>query len=119
MKNVFYSNTRKRFCINKGFSKYVYKIADRTIINPDDKINDANNIEYTRIVSLFSINSISLKIEKSNLFTCIQKTNATWYRKPVCHQRGASPTLRAETWWTQLLMRFQVFFPFEKSAEIM
>ena len=64
--NIFYSNTCKRFCINKGFSKYVYKIADRTIINPDDKINDANNIEYTRIVSLFSINSISLKIETTS-----------------------------------------------------
>ena len=39
----------------------------------------------------------------------------TWYREPFCHQMGPCQTLRAENWWTQLLVRFRVFFYFRKS----
>ena len=35
--------------------------------------------------------------------------------EPFCHQTGPYQTLRAETWWSQLLVRFRVFFDFEKS----
>ena len=34
----------------------------------------------------------------------------TWYREPFCHQMGPYQTLRAESWCTQLLVRFRVFF---------
>ena len=34
---------------------------------------------------------------------------------PFCHQTGPYQTLRAETWWSQLLVRFRVFFDFTKS----
>ena len=32
------------------------------------------------------------------------------YREPFCPQMGPYQTLRAENWWTQLLVRFRVFF---------
>ena len=35
--------------------------------------------------------------------------------EPFCHQTGPYQTLRAETWWSQLLVRFRVFFDFKKS----
>ena len=35
--------------------------------------------------------------------------------EPFCHQTGPYQTLRAETWWSQLLVRFRVFFDFNKS----
>ena len=35
--------------------------------------------------------------------------------EPFCHQTGPYQTLRAETWWSQLLVRFRVFFYFKKS----
>ena len=35
--------------------------------------------------------------------------------EPFCHQTGPYQTLRAETWWSQLLVRFRVFFHFKKS----
>ncbi len=35
--------------------------------------------------------------------------------EPFCHQTGPYQTLRAETWWSQLLVRFCVFFDFKKS----
>ena len=36
----------------------------------------------------------------------------TW-RGPFCHQTGPYQTLQAETWWSQLLVRFRVFFYFK------
>ena len=38
----------------------------------------------------------------------------TWYREPFCHQMGPYQTLRAENWCTQLLLRFRVFWEFQK-----
>ena len=35
--------------------------------------------------------------------------------EPFCHQTGPYQTLRAETWWSQLLVRFRVFFDSKKS----
>ena len=35
--------------------------------------------------------------------------------EPFCHQTGPYQTLRAETWWSQLLVRFRVFFDSPKS----
>ena len=35
--------------------------------------------------------------------------------EPFCYQTGPYQTLRAETWWSQLLVRFRVFFDFKKS----
>ena len=35
--------------------------------------------------------------------------------EPFCHQTGPYQTLRAETWWSQLLLRFRVFLDFKKS----
>ena len=37
--------------------------------------------------------------------------------EPFCHQTGPYQTLRAETWWSQLLVRFRVFFDFKKSSD--
>ena len=34
--------------------------------------------------------------------------------EPFCHQTGPYQTLLAETWWSQLLVRFRVFFDFRK-----
>ena len=38
-----------------------------------------------------------------------------WYRDPFCHQMSPYQALRARTLWTQLLVRFRVFFNFGKS----
>ena len=34
-------------------------------------------------------------------------------REPFCHQMGPHQTLRAENWWTQLLVRCRVCFEFK------
>ena len=38
----------------------------------------------------------------------------TWQGDLVCRQTGPCQTLRADNWWTQLLMRFRVFVVCQK-----
>ena len=40
----------------------------------------------------------------------------TWYQEPFCPHMGPYQTLRADTWWTLLLVFFRFFFIFRRSG---